>query len=535
MIGDHHSPEAYMRARSSVSGLPAAKCLAGIDIGTTGAKAIVFDFEGNPLGTSYNEYGCTYPRPNWVEQDAVLVVEATMRSAREAIAKSRMRPGDILSVSVSAQRCCGIFLDGEEKMLRPMISWQDNRTPAEVEEIGRTVDPGRYYEKTGFPNSTTWLLSKMMWVRKNEPEVWSRTKRVVQMHDYFLRALGVEDYYVDLNDAGFFGLFDTIRFRWDGELLRLFGIDPGVLPIPAASGTVVGRVSRAGSENSGFAEGTPIAVGAGDQCAGSLGAGVVKRGLVSISMGTAGAVTAFLPDPFRDPKGKTMITNHSIKGKWLMEGYQAAAAGVYRWFRDEIAALEKADAGAAGKDPYELIEEIARQAPAGSRGLLLLPYFASAATPRYNSSARGVLVGLTFAHDRGCLARAFMEGITLDMFDMIQAAMKAGVSVEAIRLLGGPTRSRLWNQIQADVYGMPVQTLKITDATVLGAAILGGVGAGVFQSIEEGSNRLVQVETTYEPDPEATKRYAELYDAYCRVYDALDSSGSFKAIAALQL
>jgi xylulokinase len=145
-----------------------------------------------------------------------------------------------------------------------------------------------------------------------------------------------------------------------------------------------------------------------------------------------------------------------------------------------------------------------------------------------------VLVGLTFAHDRGCLARAFMEGITLDMLDMIEAARKAGVSVQAIRLLGGPTRSRLWNQIQADVYGMPVQTLRITDATVLGAAILGGVGAGVFASIEEGAGRLVQVESTYEPDPEATKRYSELYDAYCRVYDALDSSGSFRAIAALQ-
>jgi xylulokinase len=511
-----------------------SKYLAGIDIGTTGAKAIVFDLTGAPLASAYNEYPCTYPRPNWVEQDANLVVEATMKSAAEAIRKSGVAPADIASVSISAQRCCGIFLDEKGAMLRPMISWQDNRTPAEVKEIASRVDQGQYYRTTGFPNSTTWLLSKMMWVRKNEPEVWKRTRRIVQMHDYFLRALGVEDYYVDMNDAGFFGCYDTIGFKWDDGLLKTFDIPREILPVPEASGTVVGKVSREAAARSGFAPGTPIAVGTGDQSAGSLGAGVTRSGLLSISMGTAGAVNAFLAEPFRDPHGRIMVTNHSIKGRWLLEGYQAAAAGVYRWFRDELAALEKAFAGATGKDPFDLINEEAAAVPAGSRGLVFLPYLASAATPRYNSDARGVLAGLTFAHTRGCLARAFMEGITLDMMDMIQAMVKAGVTVEKVRILGGPTRSQLWNQIQADVYGRPVQTLKIPDATVLGAAILGGVGAGVFSSIEEGADRMVRVDKTYEPLAVNVKVYEELYRTYCRLYEALDSSGSFKAISALQ-
>ena len=415
-----------------------------------------------------------------------------------------------------------------------MISWQDNRTPAEVKEIASRVDEKTYYQRTGFPNSTTWLLSKMMWVRRNEPAVWEKTRRVVQMHDYFLKALGADEYHVDMNDAGFFGCYDTVAFTWAEDLLRAFDIPRGILPVPTASGTVIGAVSAEAAERSGFRQGTPIAVGAGDQSAGSLGAGIIRKGCLSISMGTAGAVNAFCAEPFRDPNGRMMVTNHTIKGRWLLEGYQAAAAGVYRWFRDELGQLEKASAASAGRDPFDLINEEAAAVPAGSRGLVFLPYFASAATPRYNSSARGVIAGLTFAHTRGCLARAFMEGITLDMMDMIQGMKNAGVPVETVRILGGPTRSELWNQIQTDVYGTPVQTLKVPDATVLGAAILGGVGAGVFSSIEQGADQMVQVARTYSPVTENVKVYRELYQTYCRVYEALDSSGSFSAISASQ-
>lgn len=509
-------------------------CLAGIDIGTTGAKAIIFDLAGTPLASAYTEYPCAYPRPNWVEQDANLLVEATMRSAREAIAKSGVASADIASVSISAQRCCGIFLDADGHMLRPMISWQDNRTPAEVREIASRVDEKTYYQTTGFPNSTTWLLSKIMWVRRNEPAVWEKTRRVVQMHDYFLKALGADDYHVDMNDAGFFGCYDTVAFTWADDLLRTFEIPREILPIPTASSTLIGAVSAEAAARSGFKPGTPIAAGAGDQSAGSLGAGVIRPGLLSISMGTAGAVNAFMAEPFRDPNGRMMVTNHTIKGRWLLEGYQAAAAGVYRWFRDELGLPEKAAAAQSGRDPFDLINELAAAVPAGSRGLVFLPYFASAATPRYNSSARGVLAGLTFAHDRGCLARAFMEGITLDMMDMIQAMRRAGVEVQKVRILGGPTRSELWNQIQADIYGTSVQTLKVPDATVLGAAILGGVGAGVFKSIEEGADQMVGVDRAYEPRQQNVAIYKELYETYCRLYEALDKSGSFEAIAAKQ-
>jgi len=508
--------------------------IAGIDIGTSGAKAIVFGLDGSPVASAYNEYGSSYPRPTWVEQDADLIVECAMRSMREAISRSRLDPAAISSVSLSAQRCCAIFLDESGRIIRPMISWQDNRPVEELAEVKGVFPDAEYYRRTGMPSSTTWMLPKILWVRKNEPETWAKTARIVQMHDYFLRALGAEDYFVDYNDAGFFGFFDSEGYRWDREMLDAFGLPEALLPIPRASATPAGKVSAAGAERSGLRPGTLIAIGAGDQCAGSLGAGVARRGSVSISMGTAGAVTAILEKPYRDPNGRIMVTNHSQRGKWLLEGYQAAAASVFRWFKEQLGSVEIAEAASRGLDAYDLICERAAAAPPGAKGLVFLPYFASAATPRYDTSARGVLAGLTFAHDRACVARAFMEGITLDMRDMITAIKAAGASVETVCLLGGPTKSAFWNQVQADIYGTRVQTLKVGDATVLGAAIMGAVAAGTFRDVEEGAAAMVKADRYFEPDAAKTGLYDEMYEAYCRVYSGLSREGAFARIAALQ-
>ncbi len=508
--------------------------LAGIDLGTTGAKAMIFDDDGCPMSGAYREYPCTYPKPGWVEQDPDLLVDATMDAIGQAVKDSGVRPQDIVSVSLSAQRCCGIFLDEREAVQRPMISWQDNRTPVQVQEIAALIEETAYYEKTGFPNSTTWLLSKILWVRKNEPEVWQKTRRIVQMHDYFLRALGVDAYYVDHNDAGFFGIFDSTSGTWDEELLDLFEIPKEILPIPEKSGTLVGKVSAAAAGKCGLAPGTLISVGAGDQSAGAVGAGIVRKGQVSVSLGTAGAVTAYLDKPFRDPAGKTMVTSHPIHGSWLLEGYQAAAASVYRWYRDEFGGAELLEADRSGVDFYDLMNTRVAKIPPGANGLLVMPYFAGAATPRYNPAARGLVLGLTFAHDRFAVARAFMEGISMDMRDMLNSMLNSGVDVSEARILGGPTKSAVWNQIQADVYGIPVSSLKVADATVLGAAVLGGVGAGVFASIKEGAEKLVRLDRRYEPDARHTQIYDRLYGIYRRTYESLENSGVFSDLASIQ-
>ncbi len=508
--------------------------LAGIDIGTTGAKASIYKRKGQVQASGYREYPCTYPKPNWVEQDVERIISAAMDASRVAIAEAGIDPKQIASVAFSSQRCCTICVDDSGRLVRPMISWQDNRSVAEIKEISEKISDSDYFHITGFPNSTTWMLSKMLWIRNNQPKVWEKTAKVLQLQDFVLRAMGADQYFVDISDARFYGLWDPYNYCWSETLLELFDIDRSLLPQPTASGTRIGAVSEEAAERSGFAAGTPLCVGAGDQNSAAVGAGVISPGFLSVSLGTAGASVAFVDDVFRDPYEKTFVTNHAIYGKWQLEGYQAAAASVYRWFRDEIATLEQARARESGNDAYDIIEEMVSRIPAGSKGLLLLPYFASAATPRYNANARGTLVGITFAHDRACMARAFMEGITLDMWDMISSMIKVGIPIDKVRILGGPTRSETWNQIQADIYNRPVQTLAIPDAAVLGAAIMAGVGVGAFKDIAEGVEGMVSVDRTYEPIPENAKIYSELYDVYCRLYEGLDEKHVFESLAKMQ-
>jgi xylulokinase len=511
-----------------------ANCIMGIDVGTTGTKTAIMDDTGKLVSLAYREYGCTYPKPGWVEQDVDMLVSVSFQTAAEALAKSGLNGSDIAGIAVSAQRCCTVFVDKEGKLVRPMISWQDNRTPEEVELIRTKVSDEDFYDTVRLPQSSTWMLSKILWLQRNEKEAWSRTARVVQLHDYVLHAWGAESFYVDHSDSAFYGCWDTSKLQWDQRLLKVADLRPAMLSEPRPSGSKAGMLSAFAASKTGLAAGTPLCIGAGDQNAGALGAGVVRPGLLSVSLGTGGAVAACADHPFHDASRKTMVTNHVMNGRWLVEGYQAGAASVFRWFRDQFAGLESAYAKAAGRDPYDVLTELIGQAPAGSKGLLLLPYFASAATPRWNSAARGTLVGMTFAHDRYCMARSYIEGITLEVRDMLESLVSAGITFERVHLLGGPTKSELWNQIQADVYGHTVCTLSNTDAAVTGAAILAGVGVGLFPDAAAGVENLVKIRTTYTPDNENHRRYDELYGIYTDLYAAMAGSGVYERLVDFQ-
>ena len=508
--------------------------LIGVDLGTTGSKAGVFTSDGMMLGSGYYEYPCTYPKPGWVEQDVDLVVTSAMNAVKDALSESDIDPNRIAGVSFSAQRCCTIFLDEHQRLIRPMISWMDNRPVDEVDEINTIISEEDYLKTTGFPNSTTWMLPKIMWLRRNEPENWKRTARVVQLQDYVLAAFGVEEMYCDVSDARFYGIWNPYEFCWDEELLTLFDIEDSLLPKITPSGTPVGQISPEAASLCGLPEGTPVIVGAGDQNSASVGAGAVHPGYMFISLGTAGATGICLDQPYRDPTGRTFVTNHPSYGDWMLEGYQPAAAGVFRWFRDEIAALEHAYAEGAGRDIYEILSDMVDSVPPGAKGLVFIPHYASAATPRFNPEARGVLAGLTFAHDRKCLARAYMEGITMEMGDIVQSIRESGNEIQSIRILGGPTNSEVWNQMQADMYGLEVETLEIADAAVLGAAVFAGVGVGRFPSITEGADRMVRLKKRYVPDSDCHEIYKAKYEIFCRMYESLDEGGVYRAISRLQ-
>ncbi len=301
---------------------------------------------------------------------------------------------------------------------------------------------------------------------------------------------------------------------------------------PTPPGTQVGTIGPAIADKTGFAVGTPLCVGAGDQNCSVLGMGATQPGLATVTLGTAGLAILPTERPLAG-FGGMMITHHVAPGMWEVEGLSNAAAASLRWYRDVVGTSEKAVEAAGGLDAYQQLDQLAATAAPGSQGLLYLPYLATAATPRWNPQARGAFVGLSFAHGRAEMTRAVMEGVVLEIRDMFEQWSVAGLSVRSLRIGGGATRSRLWNQIQADVYGRPVETLRVGESTVLGAALLGGLGAGLFASIEEGVAAMVHVADRVEPDQERHQRYEELYRAYVQTYEGL-SSGAFDTLARIQ-
>jgi len=507
--------------------------LAGVDVGTTGARCMIFDLTGTPVAGHYCDYGAEYPKPGWVEQDGELLVAKAMEACRAAVAQSQLDPRAIAAIGFSAQRSVTCPVDRDGRPVRPMFSWQDARTGTEVEDLRKLVDADAYYAESGLPLGTTWIVTKLLWMRKNEPGLYARTHRFVQNQDLVLRAFGADRFYTDLCCMAFYGLWDIRRSTWNMPLLEKLGLGPEMFGEPTRPGTQVGTIGRSAAEKTGFAEGTPICVGAGDQNCSVVGMGAIRPGMATVTLGTAGLAILATERP-ASGFGGMMITHHAVPGMWEIEGLSNAAAAALRWFRDTIGTQEKQLEAAGGPDAYRQLDVLAAAAPPGSRGLLFLPYLATAATPRWNPNARAAMVGMSFAHGRAELTRAVMEGVVLEIRDIIEQWFRAGLDLRTLRIGGGAVRSPLWNQIQADVYGRPVETLRVSESTGLGAALLGGLGAGVFASLEEGVEAMVHVSDQIEPDPRRHERYEELYRAYVQAYDGLSSSGAFDALSRLQ-
>lgn len=507
--------------------------LAGVDVGTSGARCSLFDLSGRQLSTASRLYGAYYPQPGWVEQDPDLLHAKTLEACRAAVEQSGVEPREIAAVGFSAQRSVTCPIDERGIPVRRLISWQDARTAAQVEQLRQLVDEAEYYRISGLPLGTTWILTKLLWMRDCEPELYRRTRRFVQHQDLVLKNFGAEEYHTDIGCMAFYGTWDVGRQTWNERLLDQLGLSAARFGTPTPAGTQVGTIGRAVAEQTGFAPGTPICVGAGDQNCSVVGMGAIRAGMGTVTLGTAGLAILCVDKPVPG-FGGMMVTNHAAPGRWEVEGLSNAAASSLRWFRDVVAKSECDAEKAGGLNAYVALDRLAGQSPAGSHGLLYLPYLATAGTPRWNADARGAFLGLSLSHDRCDLTRAVMEGVALEIRDMMEVWRRAGMQVDVLRLGGGAARSRLWCQIQADVYGRPVELLEHDDSTALGGALLGGVGAGVFSSIEEGVSAMVRPSCAIDPDSSRHALYGELYQAYVKAYDGLQAGGAFAAIARLQ-
>ncbi len=511
----------------------AGEYIASIDVGTTGARCALIDLSGKIAASEYCEYGAVYLKPGWVEQDADEMIGVAMDACRATIVKSGVRPEQIAAIAASTQRSVTVPVYEDGRKVRLAISWQDSRTGAEVADMARLIDPEEYYQISGMPMGTTWNITKMLWMRKHEPELYGKTHKFVQLQDATLRAFGADKFYTDLGDMAFYGVWDVGRLAWSEKLCGLFDVTPEMFGTPIAPGTQVAEVTRQVAERTGFAAGTPVCVGAGDQNCAAVGMGSARSGMATASLGTGGLV--MLSTDRRIPGfGGMMVTNHAAPGMWEMEALSNAAAGAYRWFRDVVGTAEKQGEEAGGRGAYDALNDLASAAEPGSRGLLFLPYLGSAATPRWNANARAAFVGMAFTHGRAEMTRAIMEGVALEVRDMLEGWFKAGVDITTLRLGGGATKSALWNQIQADVYGRPVETLVTSETAVLGAAILAGVGAGLFKSVPEAVDRMVQVKDRVEPNMQNHAVYEDMYAAFVAAYEGLASSGAYDRLAAIQ-
>lgn len=508
--------------------------LCAFDLGTNGVKAGLFTPNGHSVAETYREYGVRYPQPQWVEQSIQAMWQAQCEASQALLAEFGIHPQSIAAVGISSQRATFAPLDKNGNPLGAFIGWQDKRSIVQCEEMATTVGARRYYEISGLPLEPTAAVSKILWIKENDPRLFERTATFGAAQNVHLTQLGVENPPCDLADAGYLGLLDIDNLNWSQELLNDLGIPGDKLPPLAYSGQRIGAVSAQAALATGLAAGTPVVLAGGDlQCAG-LGMGIVQPGTISLGIGSGGGVLIYLERPMRHPEMALNCQPHVVPGAWELEGICLASGASYKWYRDVLSQHEKETAARRGDDPYELLNAAAAEVRPGAGGLLFMPALAGAGAPNWNPHARGVLLGLSLSTDKQAINRAVLEGICLEIRWMLASAREMGTRIEEVRIWGGAARSPLWNQIAADVYGVSAVTMTIREAGLAGAAICAGVGAGLFRDMYEGVDNFARVEQRFEPNPALQARYNEMFDLYQTTYRALVASGVFKRLGALQ-
>ena len=482
----------------------------GIDASTTATKAVLIDGTGRVAGVGAVEYGYEIPRPGWSEQSPQLWWDGAVGAIRAVLAQTGVAGADVAAIGLTGQMHGLVLLDSADRVLRPAILWNDQRTAHACDEIRAAVGAERLIAITGNDALTGFTAPKLVWVRDHEPEVWARTAHVLLPKDYVrLRLTG--EYALDKADGAGTLLFDLAARDWSPEVLDALRIPEPWMPPTYEGPAVAGVVSPDGAAATGLVAGTPVVAGGGDQSANAVGVGAVEPGVVALSLGTSGVVFATTAEPLRDPAGQVHAFCHAVPGRWHMMTVMLSAAGSLRWFRDTLAPGEEFGALAA----------TASEVPPGSDGLFFLPYLSGERSPHPDPLARGAFVGLTVGHDRRHMTRAVLEGVAFGLRDGLDQMIAAGMPApDQVRASGGGTASQLWRQILADVLGAEVATVSTTEGAAYGAGVLAAVGAGWFPTVEAAADAWVHVAPVARPGPDA-QRYAAAHELYRELYPAL--------------
>ena len=488
----------------------------GIDVGTGGTRALIIDERGAVVASATEEHAhFASPRAGWAEQDPQAWWRACRLAVQGALRNAGVGGDAIACVGFSGQMHGAVLLDAADKMVRPAIIWCDQRTEKQVEELASLFGAERLIQLTCNPPLTNFTLTKLLWVRENEPKNWQRVAHVMLPKD-FVRFRLTGERAIDMADASGTLLLDVAGRQWSAEVLRKTRIEEKMLPSLWESPEVCGRISGSGAEATGLKTGTPVVAGAGDQAAGAVGMGIVRPGTVSVTIGTSGVVFAATVGPALDPQGRLHTFCHAIPSRWHVMGVTQAAGLSLRWFRDRFGAGND-----DGRDPYERLSEEAATSSPGANGVLWAPYLMGERTPYCDPNARAALVGLAASHTRADIIRAILEGVAFSLKDSFTIFREMNLPIQRVRLGGGGARSSLWRQIQADVYGRAVDTVKAEEGAAYGAAILAGVGAGEWKSVDEACDAVVQTAQQIMPNPQNIAVLDQSYRAYRRIYPAL--------------
>ena len=504
--------------------------LIGIDLGTSGTKTVLFDQDGNVAGSATVEYPLYQPPNGWAEQDPADWWNAAAATIRRVMDESGVAPEAVKGVGLSGQMHGLVMLDEAGEPLRKSIIWCDGRTSRECAEITELVGRQRLIEITANPALTGFTAGKILWVRRNEPELYEKCRHILLPKDYIRYKLtGI--FATEVSDASGMNLLDVPNRCWSDEILDKLGIDKSLLAKMYESCEVTGQVTAEAAAITGLSAGTPVVGGAGDNAAAAVGTGVVETGKAFTTIGTSGVVFAHSDNVTIDPEGRVHTFCAAVPGAWTVMSCTLAAGLSLKWLRDNFFTEEMQTAAGMGVDPYYLMDQQAGRIPVGANRLLFLPYLMGERSPLLDENSRGVFFGLSAIHTKYDLLRAVMEGVTYSQRQCLDVLRGMGVVSTEMLACGGGGSSPLWRQMLADVYGCPVKTVVSKEGPALGAAILAGVGAGLYPSVQDACHAMIRTNPAQQPDPEASARYEPFYQLYRSLYPALRES--FHTLAAL--
>jgi len=500
----------------------------GIDIGTSGTKTLLIDRSGKLLAEANADYPMQQPKPGWTEQSPEDWWNAVVKTVREVVSKASLAPGDVKAIGLSGQMHGSVFLDKNDQVIRPALLWNDQRTAVECEEI-TTRAGGRkaLIKMVANPALTGFQAPKILWLRNQEPKNFAKLAKVLLPKDDVRRRL-TGDYVTEVSDASGTLLLNVVKRKWSGKLLEKLELDASLLPRVVESEDVTGTLTAGAAELLGLTTQCKVVGGAGDCAAGAIGNGVVRAGILSTSIGTSGVMFVYSDEPEYDAAGRLHTFCHAVRGKWHMMGVNLTSGGSLQWW------VENVVQGLIGFAPEKAYEEATKEAAAisaGSNGLLFLPYLNGERTPHADPSARGAFVGLGLGHTRAHLTRAVMEGVTFALRDSLAIIESLGVPVKEIRGGGGGSKSPMWRQMQADVFGRKLTTLKVEQGAAFGVALLAAVGDGAYRDIGEACKATIEVASHTTVDRKAVKAYDQLFPIYQNLYRNLKAD--FSSLAKL--